>query len=210
MRKYLYGFSSFVLAFAILSVSVVKTAAIYPAYGYSATPPAVVIVPTPLPQVEYDLPYGGKIMPDNWLWYAKVLRDKAQYLITTNATKKAELAVLFSDKRLGAALWLFENKKPDMAVSVLSKGEKYLEMAFKDEAIARQAGLNTNELVIKIATASLKHRQVIEEKILPLAPEDLKPHVIKAENYSVDIFKTYSDLLKSKGITPPKDPFNGQ
>ncbi|HKB88702.1 MAG TPA: DUF5667 domain-containing protein [Patescibacteria group bacterium] len=208
MRKYLYGVASFVLAFVILSVSVVRSAAV--SYGYSAPTPTTKIVPTPTPTINYFLPYPGKILPDNWLWYFKAIRDKSQYLITTDPLKKADLALLYSDKRLGGSVTLFENKKPDIAASTLTKGEKYLEEAVKDEEIAKDRGINTNDFLIKLANASLRHRQVIEEQILPLTPEDMKPVVIKSEDYAKNVYKTCRDALNSASITLPKDPFNGQ
>jgi hypothetical protein len=211
MRKYLYGISAFVLAFVILSVSVLRSAAVAPAYGFSATPiPVPLSTATPMAEIVYPLPYPGKILPDNWLWYFKAARDKIQYTVTTDALKKADLALLYSDKRLGASLTLFENKKPDLAVSVLTKGEKYLEIAAKDEMIARNKGIDTHDFLTRFATASLRHRQIIEEKIIPLTPEDLRPEVIKAVDHAKNSYKSCRDGLNSRGIDCPKDPFNGQ
>jgi len=210
MRKYLYGLSAFVLAFAILSVSFLRSASVSPAYGYSTPAPIAKTTETPIPTIDYVLPYPGGILPDNWLWYFKAMRDRVQYVVTIDPLKKADLDLLYSDKRLGASLTLFENKKPDIAVTTLTKGEKYLEEAVKDEEKARKAGINTNDFLIKLANASLKHRQVIEENIIPLAPEDIKPGIIKAEDYSKNTYKACRDALNSKGMTTPKDPFNGQ
>ena len=203
---------AFVLAFAILSVSFLRSASVSPAYGYSSPVPVVKNVPspTPIPTINYVLPYPGGILPDNWLWYCKATRDRMQYLVTGDPLRKAELNLLYSDKRLGASLTLFENKKPDLAVTTLTKGEKYLEEAVKDEALARKAGINTNDFLIKLANASLRHRQVIEENIIPLAPEDIKPGIVKAEDYSKNAYKACRDVLNSKGMVTPKDPFNGQ
>jgi hypothetical protein len=210
MRKYLYGISAFVLAFAILSVSVLRSTTVSLVYGFSPTPLPLTLTPTPMPEIVYGLPYPGKILPDNWLWYFKAIRDRVQYTITTDKLKKAELSLLYSDKRLGASLTLMENKKPDLAVSVLTKGEKYLDIARSDEELARRAGLDTHDFLIKLATASLRHRQIIEGRILPLTPEDLKPEVVKAEDYAKNSYKACRDSLNSKGIACPKDPFNGE
>jgi len=214
MRKYLYGFTAFVLAFAILSVSVLRSCSVTSAYGYTAPTPIAktvsALTPTPTPTIDYVLPYPGGILPDSFLWYLKAARDKFQYIITTESMKKADLALLYSDKRLGASLTLFQNKKPDVAASTLTKGEKYLEEAANEEVAARKAGINTNDFLIKLANASLKHRQIIEEQIMPLAPENIKPEIVKAEDYSKNIYKSSVSILGSKGIAAPKDPFNGQ
>lgn len=215
MKKYLYGLSSFALAFGILSVSVLRYAALTPVYGSSGTPLPVsssppIAAPTVLPEIDYTTPYPGKILPDNWLWYIKALRDRSQLLIARDNLQKAELALLFSDKRLGASLALIEKKKPDLAVSVLAKGEKYLEMAAQKEELARKSDLNTTDFLTQLATASLYHRQIIEEKVLPMTPEDLKPEVSRIGDYSKNTYKFCRDALNSKGIAAPIDPFNGQ
>jgi hypothetical protein len=212
MRKYLYGLTAFVLAFVILSVSFLRSASLSPAYGYSSPAPTAKNAPSPnlILSINYFLPYPGGILPDNWLWYFKAIRDRMQYLVTGDHLRKADLNLLYSDKRLGASLTLFENKKPDIAATTLVKGEKYLEEAAKDEEMARKAGINTNNFLIKLANASLKHRQIIEEDIISLAPEDIKPEIVKAEDYSKNTYKVCRDLLNSAGIAPPKDPFNGQ
>lgn len=204
----MYGVVAFVLAFVILSVSVLRSCSVSQAYGDSTPLPAVVTIPASTPKIEYTLPYPGGILPDNWLWYFKAIRDRVQYLVTTDPLKKADLALLYSDKRLGASLALFENKKPDLGTTTLTKGEKYLEEAAKNEALARGKGTNTDEFLVKLANASLMHRQVIEEKIMPLTPEDIKPSVVKVEDYSKNTYKSCRDALNSKGVTPPKDPFN--
>jgi hypothetical protein len=210
MRKYLYGVAAFVLAFVILSVSVLRSCSVAPAYGYTTPSPSTAINPTPAPVINYTLPYPGRILPDSWLWYFKAARDKFQYMITTDPLKKADLALLYSDKRLSGSQILFENNKPDIAATTLAKGEKYLEEAAKDETIARKVGLNTNDFLLRLANASLMHRQVIEEKLLPHSPEDIKPELVKAEDYSKTTYKSSRDVLSSNGITTPKDPFNGQ
>jgi hypothetical protein len=92
----------------------------------------------------------------------------------------------------------------------LSKSEKYLEEATKMEARARESGEDTSAFLVKLATASLKHRQVIEGSILPMAPEDGRPEVIKAGDYAKNAYNFCRDALNSKGIATPKNPFDGQ
>lgn len=206
MKKYLLGFATFAVAFAILSVSVTQSSAV--SYVLGTVSPGK--SPTPkIPVVDYQMPYPGGVSPDSPFWNFKALRDKIWYLITGNSLRRAELALLFSDKRLLASKTLFENKKPDLALSTLSKGEKYLEKAVNEEILAREKGIDTSSFLTKLATASLKHRQMIEE-FSPSVPEDIKPEVVKIENYSKNSYKSARDALNSKGIPSPKDPFDGQ
>ena len=45
---------------------------------------------------------------------------------------------------------------------------------------------------------------------MPRAPEDIKPGIVKSEDYAKNTYKSSRDALSSRGISPPKDPFNGQ
>src|SRR3989344_6290253 len=131
MRKYLLGFAVFVLAFGILSISVLRSAS--PRYAFSSPSPK----PSDSPQeinIEYQLPYPGSVMPDSPFWVFKAGRDRVWYTLTLNPSKKSELALLFADKRFVMSKVLFEKQKPDMAFSTLTNAEKYLEMAASEEA----------------------------------------------------------------------------
>jgi hypothetical protein len=207
MRKYLYGLFAFVLAFAILLVSVLRSSSVSPAYEYSSYTIPLAANLVPIPVVNYNLPYPGTVLPDSPLWYLKAARDKLQYFVTADSLKKAELALLYSDKRLGASGMLLENKKPETAMTVLLKGEKYLEIAAKEEALARKNGVDTADFLIKLTNASLKHREYIERVILPNTPEAIRPEIVKAEDYSKNTYKNCIDVLGSKGIIAPKNPF---
>lgn len=204
-KKFLLGLTTFVVAFVILSVSVMESSSI--SYVF-ATPVPANSTGIKTPTIEYNIPYTGKVSPDSPLWFLKALRDKVWYMSTSDHLKKAEMALLFSDKRLIASKTLFESKKPDIAFSTLTKGEKYLEIATIEEGIARKEGVDTTEFVNKLAIASLKHRQIIEE-LLPITPEDAKPEIIKIEDYAKNTYKYCRDILNSKGMTSPKNPFDG-
>lgn len=207
LRRILLSSTAFVVAVVILSVSVLQSSSV--SYALSiATPPAKSVLEKVSPEIEYIFPFPGKILPDSPLWSFKALRDKVWYSITLNPLKKAQLALLFSDKRLLVSKTLFENKKPDIALSTLSKGEKYLEIAVNQEGVARAKGVDTKDFLTKLASASLKHRQVIEE-MLPLVPEDGKPTVIKSLDYSKETYKYSRDGLNSIGAVAPTDPFDG-
>jgi hypothetical protein len=206
LKKILLVCGVFAFAFAILSISILESSSI--SYSFGGVPPASVVFGTGVVNINYELPYAGTVLPDNPLWNLKALRDKIWYAITISPLRKAELALLFSDKRLAAAQTLFENKKANTAISTLTKGEKYLETAVEDEKAASAKGFDTSEFLNKLATAALKHREVIES-LMPLVPEDGKPLVIKTENYSKNTYKAARDAMYSKGLTVPIDPFDG-
>lgn len=190
--------TTLIVAFAVLTVSVLKCASVPRAFS-----PMVLSetnTPTEKIKIDYVLVYPGKIMPDSPLWYVKALRDKIWYNVTLNTSKKAELNLLFADKRLSMAVSLFKDNKPDLGLSTLTKAEKYLEKAIPLNA-------ENSEYLKKLALASLKHREVIENEILFISPEDLKPEVNKLTSYSIGTYNKTRDLLRSIGLISPTNPF---
>lgn len=186
-------------AFAILSVSFLRIAT--PTYTYSPMVLSEKVESESSVKVDYQLAFQGKIGPDNPLWYAKAIRDRVWYTMTFNPDKKAELNLLFSDKRLNSSLELFKENKPDLGLITLTKAEKYLESA--------ELKMNEDDdLYRKIGLASLKHREVIENEILPITPEDLRPQVIKTLNYSKEVYTKVKEHMLSKGLVPPVNPFD--
>ena len=76
--------------------------------------------------VNYELPYPGKVGPDNPLWPLKVTRDKIWLGMTSNSLKSAEISLLFANKRMSSALYSFNEGGVDRAVSTAQKSELYL------------------------------------------------------------------------------------
>ncbi len=159
-------------------------------------------------EIFYYFPYPGKILPDSPLWFFKALRDKIWLGITVDIEKKAELNLLFADKRLISSRMLFEKNKPELALTTLTKAEKYLETSANFEEEARRKGGDTSNLLLRLANASLKHTQVING-ILEIAPSDAKPEIIKTKNYSEKVSEKCMQALQEKGMEAPKNPFNG-
>lgn len=199
MHKHFAGTATALLiAFVILAVSMVKCAT-----------PRFAFYPNVLPEsvdssevnVEYQMPYPGKISPDTPFWYIKALRDRARYWLTFKPTSKARLLLLFSDKRMMHARDLFVKTKPDLGYNTLTRSDNYLLQAY-------QKGQGDAEAMKQIALASLKHREIIEEEIIPIAPEDAKPLLIKSIDSSVLMYNNSKKSLITLGITPPENPFD--
>ena len=209
-RKIFIILSTFVLAFGILFTSILRTAAV----KYDFSQPSKLTqrtYPTILGNksfnIDYYLVYPGRILPDSPLWPIKAMRDRIWLKITTNESRRAELNLLFADKRLAMSKILFEKGNPEVGFSILTKAEKYLEEAVNLEEETRKKGLDTSEFLQKLALASLKHGQIIDE-ILAIAPEDAKPGIIKTENYAKESYEKARNALLQKGILPPENPFS--
>jgi hypothetical protein len=118
-------------------------------------------------EVNYFLAYPG-ILPDHLLYPLKMIRDRIMLFLTTDPLKKAELYLLFADKRLEASRMLIEKGKLDLGLETLTKAEKYLEQAIDQEKVAQQAGKKTEDFLNRLSLATRKHEQVMlsfEEKI---------------------------------------------
>jgi len=196
---------TFGLAFGILVFSVLPVIVVHYTFGQSPDP-----TPEPIKkdfQIDYILPYPGRILPDHLFWSVKVVRDKLWLLVTTNPLKKAEISLLLADKRLASAKTLFAEDKTELAVSTLTKAEKYLEKAFVYEQKARAEGAETGDFLAKLANASLKHQEVMQE-ITVLAPGDVAAVIAKTTIYSEQIYRDTKNLLESMGRDFPENPFN--
>ena len=118
-------------------------------------------------EVNYSLAYPG-ILPDHLLYPLKMVRDRIMLFLTTDPLKKAELYLLFADKRLEAGRMLIEKDKLDLGLETLTKAEKYLEQAVDQEKVAQQAGKKTEDFLNRLSLATRKHEQVMlgfEEKM---------------------------------------------
>lgn len=207
LRRAVIIVSVLIFAFGILFTSVLRTAAVK--YEFSET--AVVTEPSVLGEetinIEYYLAYPGRVLPDSPLWPLKALRDRIWLWITTNPSRKAELKLLFADKRVSMSKILFEKEKPEIGYSTLTKAEKYLEEAVNQEKQNRAEGIDTGEFLQRLAKASLKHAQIIEE-ILEIAPEDAKPQIIKTEDYAKKAYEDARNSLQELGLLVPENPFD--
>jgi hypothetical protein len=146
-------------------------------------------------RVQYDLPYSG-ILPDSPLYFLKALRDNALNLFITDPLQKANYDLLMADKRLGGASALLDKGKVDLAITTLSKSGNYFSLAIAQASSAKKQGENTDEILARLSTASLKHQQVIfkmEEKTNGTARQVLQVSQKRAEGFQKSV-----ELLKAK------------
>lgn len=197
-----------VFAFGILFASILRTASVKYEFSGVTSDTVLRVLGVEAVNVDYQFAFPGKVLPDHFLWPVKALRDKIWLAITTNPSRKAELKLLFADKRIASSKILFEREKYEIGFSTLTKAEKYLEEAYNQEIENRARDIDTSEFLKRLAWASLKHRQVIGE-ILEIAPEDAKPMIINTENYPKKVYEKVKHALNEKGLRVPKSPFEG-
>lgn len=131
-------------------------------YVYNYSQP---VTTTPDNKVVYQLPYPG-ILPDHPLYFLKVTRDQIQAFLTRDNVKKAQLYLLYSDKRLAMAQALEKKGKTSLALTTLSKGEKYfLKIPPLLGQASEQGASPTAEFVDRVKTSNSKHKEAISEML---------------------------------------------
>lgn len=193
-----YRIISLVFALGVLGVSLFRTAspdfAFYqPADTYSQK--------GFLSPVEYYLPHHG-ILPDHLLWPVKAARDKVWIELTRDPIRRAQLLLLFSDKRISMANELVKNGQGNLAVTTAVKGEQYLEEAFRAFEEAEARGMDTADFLQKFARATLKHREILEA-FISIAPNDAKPVIVESLNTPKSLYERSVQELGRKGIDIP-------
>lgn len=183
-------FASLFFAFGVLGTSVVSTTAQTATKFKSSTSSQTTSTPTPEATptpVKYTLVYPG-ILPDNFLYPIKMFRDKILFILTTDPLKKAELSLLYSDKRLGAGKVLIEGGKTPLGLSTLEKGEKYLAKATSEMQSAQKRGEDITTFKEKFNRAAIKHREVLES-LKNRIPDESKPILDNLIKYSQAVEK---------------------
>ncbi len=121
-------------------------------------------------KIEYTLPHPG-ILPDHPLYVFKAARDKLMEFFTRDSIKKAELYLLFSDKRVKMAEELATKGKNNLAISTFSKAEKYSLKIPEILRESKQQGVApTAALIEKLKLSNEKHREIYSH-LLETLPE---------------------------------------
>lgn len=120
--------------------------------------------PTPVRQVEYELPYPG-LLPDNPLYVFKTARDRIIGMLISDPSKKASFDLLQAEKRFQAGLMLYQQdeKKQDLAVTTLSKGQNYLDEAITTAAEAKRQKKEIGDFPNKVRNSIRKQQELLRD-----------------------------------------------
>lgn len=201
LRRFLIGSSLLVFSFAVLFTSIFRTAT--PQYAFSQVLGAQTASGSALfvSSVDYYLPYPG-VLPDHFLWPVKVLRDKLWLFVTRDSAKRSDILLLFADKRVGMGRELIRGGKAELGVPTVEKAEQYLQASFEEQEKARASGMDTTDLLTRLAKASLKHIEEIDNMIM-FAPEDAKPVLNKIADMPKSVYEKAVHGLNEKGRPIP-------
>ena len=131
----------------------------------SVSDPAKVYPSAPYVQVDYFLPYPG-LLPDSPFYKLKALRDKIILTFTRQGAEKVEMYLNLADKRLGAVVALSEGNQLSLAVSTLTKAEKYLLQSVEETILLQKQGKDVKSLLLTLTKATRKHLEVADSLIL--------------------------------------------
>jgi hypothetical protein len=120
--------------------------------------------PTPVRQVEYELPYPG-LLPDHPLYVFKTARDRLIGMLISDPFKKASFDLLQAEKRFQSGLMLFQEdeKKKDLALTTLSKGQNYLDEAIATAAEAKAQKKEIGDFPNKIRNSIRKQQELLRD-----------------------------------------------
>lgn len=123
---------------------------------------------TPQEKVVYNLPYPG-ILSDNPLYFIKIVRDRITEFLTRDNIKKAQLYLLYSDKRVAMSQALAKKGKNSQAIDALSKGEKYFLAIPELLSTAKKQGSSAPSSFIEtLKLSNAKHKEIIGDLIKTL------------------------------------------
>lgn len=207
MRLYITGGLVLAVGFVILFISVLRTASV----KYEKVSPSTNLKETQSQtiNIDYDLAYPGPVLPGSPLWILKAGRDKVWLFVTTNDSRKAELLLLFADKRIGAALLLLEADDIENSIAAATKAEKYLEEALHQTEANSTKGIMTNEFYVRLSKASLKHYEVLSQ-LETQYPDQLRPVISNSKKYPMYVYEQSRNHLLEDGFEAPENPFGWQ
>ena len=155
------------IALSLITLTLAIYIPLATAYAQKAkTMPATVedITPTTAPtSVDYQLPYPG-MLPDNPLYFLKVIRDNLTSFFLSKPVDKANFYLLQSDKNVEAS-YLIATQQPGqtaLALGTFSQAQDDFAQALSQATSAKKQGYSTNDIVKKLASANQKHVQLLQ------------------------------------------------
>ncbi|MFA5770803.1 MAG: DUF5667 domain-containing protein [Patescibacteria group bacterium] len=166
---------------------------IVPFVAYFVMGASDTLVKTPQEKVIYNLPYPG-LLPDSPLYITKIIRDRITDFLTRDNLKKAELYLLYSDKRTSMSLVLASKGKNQLAIDTFVKGEKYFFQIPELLRSAKKQGAQApSSFVETLKLSNAKHKELIEELIKTL-PQGLNQSLTQLSDLNQQIHREIESL----------------
>lgn len=113
-------------------------------------------------KVDYVLPYPG-LLPDHPFYSAKKVRDKILIFFSRDYIKKAELYLLFSDKKIYMSIELAKRDSWKLSSETATASQSDFSQAIMLVQNAKKQGLDAPAgFIQKLKMSNEKHREVLE------------------------------------------------
>lgn len=143
-------------------------------------------------EVEYTLPYTG-ILPDNPLYIFKVMRDGCWLFLTRDNNKKAELLLLFADKRVAMAQELGKKGKWSLALETLKASQDDVDRLIHTAGLAQRLGTAPTDDFLDTAILSNEKHLEVMENMFKSAPDEARNQLEEIMDRNTD---QYNELDK--------------
>lgn len=130
-----------------------------------------------------DLPKPG-ILPDSPFYFLKSWSEAIGTFFTFGDVAKAGRYLSLSEKRLAEAKALVEKGKPEVAERAIGRYQEQLNQALTKAEEAKTKGLDTDEVLVRVSEATLKHEAVLAD-VLENVPEQAQEAIKKAMEASM-------------------------
>ncbi len=130
-----------------------------------------------------DLPDPG-MLPTSPMYFLKSWSESIGTFFTFGDLKKAERALELSEVRLAELDALVQAGEEEKLDDLLERYEKHIEFALEKAEKAKGEGLDTDEVLEKVAQATIKHQVVLGE-VYERVPEQAKMSIQMAMEQSM-------------------------
>ena len=130
-----------------------------------------------------DLPEPG-LLPDSPFYFVKSWSEGIGTFFTFGDVAKAERFLNLSEKRLAEADALVAKGKPEVAEGAVGRYQEHLGRALTKAEEAKTKGLDTDEVLAKVAETTLKHQAVLAD-VYEKVPTQAKSAIERAMQASM-------------------------
>lgn len=139
-----------------------------------------------------ELPEPG-LLSDSPFYFLKSWSEGIGTFFTFGDVAKAERFINLSEKRLAEAEALVEKGKPEIAERAINRYQEHLNLALAKAEEAKTKGLDTDEVLAKVAEATLKHQAVLAD-VYEKVPVQAKSAIERAMQTSI---RGHEEALKA-------------
>lgn len=119
-------------------------------------------------EIEYTLPHAG-LLPDSPIYFLKSTRDAFWLFFTRDNNKKAEILLLFADKKIVMAQALGEKGKWNLAMETIEDSQRDIQRLMDSVNLAQKIGASPSEdFIDTVVLSNEKHLEIMESMLMTI------------------------------------------